>query len=225
MHTPTSLFIPAMAQPASPSRAAGSSTSPLSPQGQAERQLCRVGPSLAMAGAGPPASSPRPHQPQRLRSLPQDPLGCPSARSTGGELDRSRRNVLSLSARSVGSGGAGSSRMPVGFQPHGQQCERPARHSDGGVGEIEQDPLHDAVVRFCMQRPAGRYAMVRLTKGVYLYGNKKLVVAVHNDKLMARIGGGFVHLETYLLEADRGAPSVAVATSMGPARRPARLAA
>merc|ERR1711920_996907 len=70
--------------------------------------------------------------------------------------------------------------------------------------DVERDTLHEAVTRFCMQRPAGRSPLVRLSRGVYLYGNKKLVVAMHNDKLMARIGGGFVQLDSYLAEADRG---------------------
>merc|ERR1712066_837470 len=73
------------------------------------------------------------------------------------------------------------------------------------MGDVERDTLHEAVTRFCMQRPAGRSPLVRLSRGVYLYGNKKLVIAMHNDKLMARIGGGFVQLDNYLAETDRGA--------------------
>merc|ERR1712217_1007045 len=71
------------------------------------------------------------------------------------------------------------------------------------AADVERDTLHDAVVQFCMQRPLGRCPLVRLSRGVYLYGNKKLVIAMHNDKLMARIGGGFVHLDSYLAETDR----------------------
>merc|ERR1712039_1090677 len=73
-----------------------------------------------------------------------------------------------------------------------------------GPADAERDSLHDAVTQFCMHRPPGRSPLVRLSRGVYLYGNKKLVIAMHNDKLMARIGGGFVQLDSYLAEADRG---------------------
>merc|ERR1719265_3035408 len=74
---------------------------------------------------------------------------------------------------------------------------------------MEQDPVHDAILRFCAHRSHTRFPLVRLSRGVYLYGNKKLVIAIHNDKLMVRIGGGFVHLESYLMDADRSSPTTA----------------
>jgi hypothetical protein len=178
-------------------------------------------PLLSSLQALPSQTAPR-HVPQRLRSMPLEPSSASRA-SGGGDLDRSRRGTLSLSARNVQIGisanglsgnqaghcqSGGSARFASGSL-EGQRPARPsiesANASTGG-GESEQDALHEAVVRFCTQRPAGRYPLVRLSRGVYLYGNKKLVVAVHNDKLMVRIGGGFVHLESHLNDCDRAAP-------------------
>merc|ERR1712060_56415 len=113
----------------------------------------------------------------------------------------------------------GSGRVPPGG-PHVHE-RRNSIHGDASPGHhgaqigvangpaavatgLERDTLHEAVARFCHQRPPGRSPLVRLSRGVYLYGNKKLVVAMHNEKLMARIGGGFVQLDNYLAEADRG---------------------
>lgn len=141
------------------------------------------------------------HQPQRLRSVPQEHLSSArSNTSNSSELDRARRNTLSLSARSV-----------TVNHPDMAAATKASRPGDI-PGEMEHDALHEAVVRFCMQRP-GRYPLVRLSRGVYLYGSKKLVIAIHNDKLMARIGGGFVHLESYLVDADRGSGSPATAAN------------
>merc|ERR1712194_135004 len=100
--------------------------------------------------------------------------------------------------RRNGSGGEAS-------QSHQHVVHGAAANTANAVTDGERDTLHEAVSRFCMQRPLGRSPLVRLSKGVYLYGNKKLVVAMHNDKLMARIGGGFVQLDNYLAETDRGA--------------------
>lgn len=113
-------------------------------------------------------------------------------------LDRSRRSNPALSAR----GGTGR----ISHSYHNERIVRPSAGAAGGpepAHDAEQDLIHEAVTRFCDQRQSSRFPMVRHSKGVYLYGNKKLVIAIHNDKLMVRIGGGFVHVDPYLLEADR----------------------
>eukprot|EP00927_Polykrikos_kofoidii_P071331 TRINITY_DN67606_c0_g1_i1.p1 TRINITY_DN67606_c0_g1~~TRINITY_DN67606_c0_g1_i1.p1 ORF type:complete len:1583 (-),score=336.98 TRINITY_DN67606_c0_g1_i1:27-4586(-) len=197
------------------------------------------------AGCSPqPSASPRPspgqgpstshggNGPQRLRSGPQPheaaAMSARPAVASVHDLDRSRRNVVSVSTRHVdvapvgsnggctqGSGGhGGGSRNAYAQQQnvhqhqhqqfHHQQLKPP--RSGDIVGEMEPDPLHEAIVRFCMHRPAGRYPLVRISRGVYLYGTKKLVLAIHNEKLMARIGGGFVNLDSYLVDADRAVP-------------------
>jgi len=179
-HQPPAVLIALAGSPAS----SHTSSPPISPQGRTGQLDKIVSTSMA-----------RPPQPQRLRSVPQES----TAWSTS-ELDRSKKDMLSMSARNVSAAtcSPGSTRVP------------PARHIDAAQqrqsrpgdipGEIEHDALHEAIVR---QQPAGRYALVRLSRGVYLYGNKKLVITIHNDKLMVRIGGGFVHLESYLADCDR----------------------
>lgn len=187
--------------PLSPSASPSPSPSSAHPAMPFSPQCGQASPSAA------PSQGSHRHQPQRLRSVPQEHLS--SARSNTSELDRCRRNTLSLSARSVtvAAGGGGSSRLPQENNIDASRAPRP-----GDVpGEMEPDPLHDAVIRFCMQR-SGRYPLVRLSRGVYLYGSKKLVIAIHNDKLMVRIGGGFVHLESYLVDADRSSPPAASPT-------------
>lgn len=141
--------------------------------------------------AAPSAKSPKVQQPRRMRSLPQDGGKAPGHRDTEGELEGSRSG-LSLSARNVADDPG---------------IRQDAWQKRGELSGEESDPLHDAVLRFCSQRP-GR-SLVRLSRGVYLCGNKKLVMAIHNEKPMVRIGGGFVHLESYLAdERNSGGPAV-----------------
>jgi len=183
------------AQNSSPFFFALASQSPSSPPSP----VMSYTPHATQALPSPGGAGPHKHQPQRLRSVPQEHLSSArSNMSNASEFDRARRNTLSLSARSVTINHADVA-----------AATRPSRPGDI-PGEMEHDALHEAVVRFCMQRP-GRYPLVRLSRGVYLYGNKKLVIAIHNDKLMVRIGGGFVHLESYLVDADRssGPPGTA----------------
>merc|ERR1712137_769599 len=85
-----------------------------------------------------------------------------------------------------------------------------SRVSDGQK-EVEQDAVQESVVKFFSQRSPTRVPFQRLSRGVYLYGNKKLVVALHNDKLMVRIGGGFFQLESYLADAAERSVSTASA--------------
>merc|ERR1712137_421876 len=84
------------------------------------------------------------------------------------------------------------------------------RVSDGQK-EVEQDAVQESMVKFFSQRSPTRVPFQRLSRGVYVYGNKKLVVALHNDKLMVRIGGGFVQLESYLADAAERSVSTASA--------------
>jgi len=186
----------------------------------------------ATAVSGDPPQSPGAlvggQGPLRLISIPMDkvtavPSSSFSARSASGSFtavpggsDRSRRSmafVATSSAMPSGSAAATGSRS----QPmSGQAQSRPSSRSAETTRE-EHDPLHDAVVRFTSQRPSARFPMVRLSRGVYLYGTKKLVIAVHNEKLMVRIGGGFVNLESHLLDADRAviahSPTIPVVTT------------
>lgn len=174
--------------------------------------------------------------PQRMRSVPHESTSTARLSSGSHDSDRPRGAVFSLSARSVHVTSGGSSRFPStgshADPPGGQRSARPSVDGPtaggrGSNGAEQPDSLHDAVARFCVQRPTGRYPLVRLSRGVYLYGNKKLVVAVHNDKLMVRIGGGFVHLESYLMDCDRlaqpaspGAISPVAGGHFDPAPRP-----
>lgn len=170
---------------------------------------------------------------QRIRSLPHESGGSLSMRArspaagevaASGELDRSRRNLSGLSARSFADAHAaaaaaiasvGSRSSLPGAVPRQEQATAP-RQPQAGAGAMmtasalsgestDADVLHEAVLRFCAQQPAGRCPLYRLSRGAYLYGSKKIVLAMQNDKLMARIGGGFVNLESLLLEADHGA--------------------
>lgn len=178
------------------------------------------------------ASQPMQSARQRLASGHDflDPAG-PAASAGLGDLERSRR----------GPGGVHGSRPGSCSAPAGGGCSvvaSPAVLSDMGggcsAGGLEpSDPVHEAVSRFSLQRPPFRFPLVRHSRGVYLYGSKKLVIDLRNEKLMVRIGGGFVHLETYLLDVDRAAaagpalaatPPVVVAgnSSLAAARRAAR---
>jgi len=211
--SPQAFYLP-MSHPSSPSQG----SAPPSPNGGRDaRPPSRRNSSMSGNVASLPGGALQQQQqpPQRMRSMPQEQGVSAMARAQGNEIERSRRNTVALSARQgqVGCGG-GSARVPLG------QPERPGRASDIPV-DMERDMLHEAVVRFCTQRPPGRFPLVRLSKGVYLYGNKKLVIAIHNEKLMVRIGGGFVNLESYILDADRNAP-VATTPVPGP-RRSARI--
>jgi len=196
------------------------------------------------AGSGSYASGP-----QRLRSVPQESShrGCSAlnfSAPTAVSSQQQTRSVLCLSARSFSSAsGLGRANAAATSGVHGRSSPtssalgppgQPDIMHRGHSGEIEQDALHDAVKRFSMQRPQLRYPLVRLARGVYLFGNKKLVVAVHNEKLMVRIGGGFVNLESYLVDVDRSMPTPSAATpvvvaagpaasSLGPGSRGPRL--
>merc|ERR1712032_1422527 len=183
------------------------------PQQQAAQAAQQAAQAAIQAANQLVSKSPRLQTFQRLRSMPQgqEPgSACPTSRSTASgsnELDRSRRGTH---AHAVRHAAGGSGRVPIGTN-HGQErrnnsgCERESSGVVAAQNDADRDSLHDAVTQFCMHRPPGRSPLVRLSRGVYLYGNKKLVIAMHNDKLMARIGGGFVQLDKYLADADSGA--------------------
>lgn len=193
----------------SPTNKSGAS-SPSSPTGGASSRSDHA--YVAQAKSQPPlSSSPMAggtHLGGRLRHMSnqQDAApGIPSTRSTGSfvsvaDLDRSRGQHQSGRLSSSGtSHGASVTNISV----------------VGDVANSEPDPVHEAMVLFWLHRQSSRHPMVRNSRGVYLYGNKKLVVAIHNEKLMVRIGGGFVNLESYLLDVDRGA-GVPAGSGFGP---------
>jgi len=117
--------------------------------------------------------------------------------ATPGELDRSRRSTT-LTARGLGHVGSNSNLGSYTSRPNPQY-------------DAENDGLHEAVQRFCRHHPL-RFPMARLSRGVYLYGNKKLLLTVHNGKLLVRIGGGFSTLESCVSDADRAASVAANAS-------------
>lgn len=67
------------------------------------------------------------------------------------------------------------------------------------VEDSDPDLLHQTVLQFSQQRPAGRQPLLRLSAGIYLHGNKKLSLMLKNGRLMVCIGGGFVGLSETLL--------------------------
>lgn len=202
-----------------------STGSPISPETYGRQDAFFPTASAVVVGSGAPSPSPRiggqfqslvsGHLASARQRLTTQESACSTARSSAGaasggqdELSRSRRMMMG-SLGGSGRPSASSSATPLGVGlgaglgpalPVGGGGAAPG--SEGG----ELDPVHEAVARYCLQRPTGRFPMVRHSRGVYLYGNKKLVIALHNDKLMVRIGGGgFVNVETYLIDADRGA--------------------
>lgn len=74
--------------------------------------------------------------------------------------------------------------------------------------EPECDLLHQAVVQFLQQRPAGRQPLVRSSPGIYEIGTEKLALVLENGRLMVQVGGGLVHLSETLL-ASGGVPATA----------------
>eukprot|EP00811_Abedinium_folium_P032430 NODE_5477_length_1766_cov_3.338011.p1 GENE.NODE_5477_length_1766_cov_3.338011~~NODE_5477_length_1766_cov_3.338011.p1 ORF type:complete len:520 (+),score=98.24 NODE_5477_length_1766_cov_3.338011:127-1560(+) len=165
--------------------------------------------SLLVGGSGVPLAKQQPlqqpqqplqqQQPQPRASLSSSAICRPSeARQSLGVADG---QMVSVTARG-----------PV--QSQVQQQQPSVR---GRTAAQEHDPIHEAVVKFSVNRPSGRFPLVKSSKGVYSYGNKTLIVAIHNDKLMVRIGGGFVLLEAYLLDVDRAA-IVAAPTTPAPRR-------
>ncbi|KAF4715264.1 hypothetical protein FOZ63_009862, partial [Perkinsus olseni] len=53
------------------------------------------------------------------------------------------------------------------------------------------------------ESPQTRYEFEKISKGVYKYGSKRVVIAMKNDKPMVRIGGGFTHLGNFLETEER----------------------
>jgi len=139
------------------------------------------------------SSSMPPQRSARVRLMPADAVSRPQVT----EVERSKKRPEQ------------TPQAPVAQNV--QKSTFLATRSGDGQKEVEQDPVYDAVLKFCANRPPTRFPLVKLSRGVYLYGNKKLVIAIINDKLMVRIGGGFVNLESYLLDMERTLPSTAAA--------------
>lgn len=119
-------------------------------------------------------------------------LGSPA------ELDRSRRNITVAASRINVSASTGNIAA-------GSFTARPM--------ELEKDDVHEAVVRFAATASL-KFPLARMSKGVYNYGNKKLIVTTHNSKLMVRTGGGFATLEHMIAEADKALQLVVNARRM-----------
>lgn len=81
--------------------------------------------------------------------------------------------------------------------------------------ELEKDDVHEAVVRFAATASL-KFPLARMSKGVYNYGNKKLIVTTHNSKLMVRTGGGFATLEHMIAEADKAEKALQTKFPLGP---------
>ncbi|CAJ1388095.1 unnamed protein product [Effrenium voratum] len=107
------------------------------------------------------------------------PVVLSSSVAVPGDLDRSRRHLTYSRSMSLSASSSASA------------LARPAAE--------DHDVLHDAVQRFCAQQPL-RFPLSRVSRGVYLYGNKKLLMALHNGKLMVRVGSGFKTLESCIGE-------------------------
>jgi len=122
-----------------------------------------------------------------------------------GELDRSRRNLtvsaqrISLSS-SVGTLAPGSA---TGASPGSAPTvmERGAFRPPEAC-PIERDEVHEAVLRFASTQSL-RFPLARASKGIYTYGTKKLLMTMHNSKLMVRTGGGFATLESCIQDAEK----------------------
>jgi hypothetical protein len=87
------------------------------------------------------------------------------------------------------------------------------RRKTGGASYTEDrllkdDEVHQAIIDFSKKRPAGRQPLIRTSPGVYMHGNKKLVIMLHNDRLVVRSGAGYVGLsETLLTSLGTGSTS------------------
>merc|ERR1712137_168944 len=96
----------------------------------------------------------RNHQSARVRSTPQD--SAVSKPSTN-ELDRSRRRSDLLAQQACGvSCLAGSIQGPP------PKSVTTGMRAGDGQKDLEPDPLHDAIVRFCMNRPLIRHSLTKL---------------------------------------------------------------
>eukprot|EP00435_Cladocopium_sp_Y103_P048480 s768_g14.t1 len=117
-----------------------------------------------------------------------------------GELDRSRRNITVAASRINVSASTGNIAA-------GSFTARPM--------ELEKDDVHEAVVRFAATASL-KFPLARMSKGVYNYGNKKLIVTTHNSKLMVRTGGGFATLDHTIAEADKAEKALQTKFPLGP---------
>lgn len=139
----------------------------------------------------PPLYSPSPadHQHTFLVSSPLSTFPTPSSTSLSA--------VPPLSAVAAATAAMSTSATP---QPS-------PRASVGGMSspraptleENNTDLLHQAVLQFSRQRPAGRPPLIRVKHGVYLHGNKTISLVLKSGRLMARFGNNFVPLSEAVL--------------------------
>ncbi|KAF4651553.1 hypothetical protein FOL47_000317, partial [Perkinsus chesapeaki] len=89
--------------------------------------------------------------------------------------------------------------------PHTARPSRGAR-SPVSAPVPESTDMLDESLRIYLSSPESphtRHEFEKISKGVYKYGQKRVVVAMKNDKPMVRIGGGFMHIGSFLKTEER----------------------